>query len=544
VDTPDLSSQIAAYKANQANVAAMAAPVLNAPSMAPTAAPNMGAPSMPSVSMIPAPPTQMQKDESRLNMLKSSGSGVDQILHPVDANGNPTGQPVGFGRKLLGGMARAGDIALSVFGDVSPFGGAIDRELPGTTAHHNHLVAQQQGLIAQDQAQAQSDQQRADNQSLLELHQKEADKYGAQADDLTPLTLTQDQAADINQPNLAGTTTTMRDYRSMLTSAGNNNASTTNAGLRTNSTLAQHGLKYGPDGKTIVDDTNSEAFQSHKVLDDVRQSKQELQDAQTAYTNAKSDPNSPLFQQMAQRLATAQQNAGAAQTRAQAYMGNYLKGAFNTDLHGNVLPGAPQISDSDGNVTTPGSTNASAATKANASVAKMNDVHGALDSMEAAAKGLAQSGGSLNSPGVIYAMQHVNGTPSQFAQSLDKANLSPQERAYVLAIQAGHENIQALRGSLGSGVTDSQIDRLDSMIPSGSTPDLNYFLGQTGQIRATANRLSTGLTTAHGGLAVHSGGTTPPSGAPGSQSLTDGGVTYNIPAAQVAAFKRDHPNAR
>lgn len=213
----------------------MAAPVLNAPSMAPTAAPNMGAPSMPSVSMIPAPPTQMQKDESRLNMLKSSGSGVDQILHPVDANGNPTGQPVGFGRKLLGGMARAGDIALSVFGDVSPFGGAIDRELPGTTAHHNHLVAQQQGLIAQDQAQAQSDQQRADNQSLLELHQKEADKYGEQASDMTPFTLTQDQATAINQPTLAGTATTMRDYLKAVASAGNNNTSSSN-NANTNST--------------------------------------------------------------------------------------------------------------------------------------------------------------------------------------------------------------------------------------------------------------------------------------------------------------------
>lgn len=37
-----------------------------------------------------------------------------------------------------------------------------------------------------------------------------------------------------------------------------------------------------------------------------------------------------------------------------------------------------------------------------------------------------------------------------------------------------------------------------------------------------------------------------PGGAPpaGSQALSDGGVTYHIPASMVAAFKKDHPNAR
>ncbi|MGC1296287.1 MAG: hypothetical protein WA869_14735 [Alloacidobacterium sp.] len=30
----------------------------------------------------------------------------------------------------------------------------------------------------------------------------------------------------------------------------------------------------------------------------------------------------------------------------------------------------------------------------------------------------------------------------------------------------------------------------------------------------------------------------------GTQTFTDGGTTYNIPKDQIAAFKKDHPNAR
>lgn len=110
--------------------------------------------------------------------------------------------------------------------------------------------------------------------------------------------------------------------------------------------LAKNGQKgtYDEQGNlTITDDPTSEAYQSRKVQDDVRQSKKELQDAQTAFTNAKGDPNSLLFRQTQQRLVTAQQNANAAGLRAKAYWGNYLKGAYNVGLDNEVLPGAPQI---------------------------------------------------------------------------------------------------------------------------------------------------------------------------------------------------------
>lgn len=286
--------------------------------------------------------------------------------------------------------------------------------------------------------------------------------------------------------------------------------------------LAKTGQKgaYDADGNlTIEDDPTSEAFKSRQVLDSVRQSKQDLQDAQTAFTKAKGDPNSPLFQQTQARLKIAQQNAAAAQTRATAYMGNYLKGAYNTGNDGQTLPGAPTIANDNGQQTVVGATNAGSATKANSNAAQFNDVHGALDSLEGAADALVNKGGKLNSPGVAAALSQPAGTLGQWLQGEGvKANLTPEERDYVTAVAAAHENVQALRKSAGGTATDSAVSKLDALIPGISTPDIDYLKRQTGQIRSTAERLGKGATTASGGLSVRGqqkGGITPaPTSAP------------------------------
>jgi hypothetical protein len=242
------------------------------------------------------------------------------------------------------------------------------------------------------------------------------------------------------------------------------------------------------------------------MLEDTKAQK-ELRDAQTAFNNAKTDPNSAIFRQTQQRLAIAQQNAGAASVRAKAYMGNYMQHAYNTGLDGQTLPGAPVISDDNGNQVVVGSTNAPLAVKNNANAAQFNDVHGALDSVEQAGSNLVQSGGRLNSPGVAAALAQPKGTLEQWLQGAGvKANLSPTERAYVQAIAAAHENVQALRKSAGGTATDSAVAKLDAMIPGASTPDLNYLMGQTGQIRQTAERLGKGATVATGGLSVRGQG--------------------------------------
>lgn len=250
------------------------------------------------------------------------------------------------------------------------------------------------------------------------------------------------------------------------------------------------------------DDPNSPASESRNIHNQVEQSRQALQDAEAQVKLAGNDPNSPTYKLAITRASIARENASAAITRAQAYYGSYLERAFNKDLSGNVLPGAPQITDAGGNTTTVGSANAPQAVKAQSNAAQFGDVGGALDNLEAKAKALVASGGKLNSPSVVYALQHSSGTPSELIQSLDKAGLTPEERDYVVSNLAAHENVQALRKSAGGTATDSSVAKLDALLPSGSTPDIDYLLNQTGQIRQTASRLGKGVTTVQGGLKV------------------------------------------
>src|SRR5260370_42647045 len=72
---------------------------------------SMPSPVMPTVLKTPDPAIQntglrLLGDQNELRRLGTSGSGVDQITKPVDANGNPTGQPVGMWRHIGGALPR------------------------------------------------------------------------------------------------------------------------------------------------------------------------------------------------------------------------------------------------------------------------------------------------------------------------------------------------------------------------------------------------------------------------------------------------------
>lgn len=101
---------------------APAGPVLKAPG-----------PQVPKLSMptqAPAAPTspQLTGDQAELSRLRSTGSGVSQIKNP-----------------FLRGLGVAGDVAASFFPRAA-------MSIPGTTAHHNYLVGQQQSAVNSDEA--------------------------------------------------------------------------------------------------------------------------------------------------------------------------------------------------------------------------------------------------------------------------------------------------------------------------------------------------------------------------------------------------------
>lgn len=265
---------------------------------------------------------------------------------------------------------------------------------------------------------------------------------------------------------------------------------------------AQHGLKDVTDAQgntTTIDDPDSEAFRDKQAMSDLRQTTETLRSAQADFEKSKNDPNSPAFKMAQQKLVLAQQGHQAAMLGAQARWGNYLMHSQGKDMNGNTLAGATELPDN----TPVGTAMQGTVQKQQPKVAQFNDVHGALDSLEGAARNLVQSGGKLNSPRVAAAMADPQGTSSQYLQGLvAKGQLTPAERDYVIANAAAHENLMALRSSVGGGVSDSQVHQLLSLLPNASTPDLDYALRQTGQIRQTANRLGSGIANVHGGTRV------------------------------------------
>jgi hypothetical protein len=150
-----------------------------------------------------------------------------------------------------------------------------------------------------------------------------------------------------------------------------------------------------------------------------------------------------------------------------------------------------------------GTGNASLATKSQANAAQFNDIDGATNNIEGAAKDLVKNGGKLNSPQLVAAIADPKSTAGQWAQGqFATSGLTPQERNYVVQVKSYKENLQSLRKSAGGSVSDAQVDRLMSMAPGSATPDLDYLLRQTGQIRQMRARLAAGVSTAHGGIKV------------------------------------------
>lgn len=136
------------------------APALGTGIAMPGSAPDLGSPVLPSVSL--TPPTQTQTDQAERNRLIDTGSGVSQISNP-----------------LLRGIARAGDIAASVFAP------NIAQFLPGTTLHHNLLVNQATNNVAKDQAEEQSATAEQDSQAQVKQREALAEQEQAKAFALT-----------------------------------------------------------------------------------------------------------------------------------------------------------------------------------------------------------------------------------------------------------------------------------------------------------------------------------------------------------------------
>jgi hypothetical protein len=144
-------------------------------------------------------PSQLDKDQARLNFLTNSGSGVSQIQNPV-------------GRVA----ARIGD---SIVGTLFP---GIAANTPGFTAHHQQLVGQAQGLVSNDQAQAQAAAQTADTRSQMNERDAMGRRYDAQANLYNPEPISAGQAQALGHPEWEGLKLDARDAERLVGGAARN----------------------------------------------------------------------------------------------------------------------------------------------------------------------------------------------------------------------------------------------------------------------------------------------------------------------------------
>lgn len=190
-----------------------------------------------------APPTQAQ----------DMAANPDQYQHP-----NLVGQ--GWKKALLFGIPAALQSAgsgLSNMGRGNPTAGmslindqiAHDRGVPAANA------AQYNSRIIQPLKDAAT---LADTRSQTAQRTAAANKSDSAADAMTPVPLTKEQAAAINQPTLEGTAMTPRDYNRLVGLAGNNNTSQAN-NTATNATKVTTNAKTNDTKQSVADAANARA---------------------------------------------------------------------------------------------------------------------------------------------------------------------------------------------------------------------------------------------------------------------------------------------
>lgn len=288
----------------------------------------------------------------------------------------------------------------------------------------------------------------------------------------------------------------------MLTESleGAGKLATTAAGMAsTGANLRQHGLAIDQAGN-IQPVPEQELSPGEAAKLEMDRANTTLAKARADLAEAQSDPNSPAYRLAMARIETAQRNADAAAVRANAYALNATGANLGTDTAGKPLQGSTVLSG-----TPVGSRFQSTVQNQQGRVAQFNDVLGATRTLEATARQLVSKEGknALSSPTVAAALAEPDSTYGKWIQGqVATGRMTPLQRNYVTNLRAYRENLQALRKSAGGGVSDAQVDRLMEMAPGAGTPDLDYLLRQTAQIRATANRLAEGIPNVTGGIPV------------------------------------------
>lgn len=288
----------------QAASAAMPAPLA---SSTPVGGPSvgsdeMGTPAAPKPLGVPASPHMAE-----LERLHNTGSGISQIKNP-----------------FLRGLATVGDVAASGF--LPQFGQFI----PGTSAHHQQLIGQEENQIGQEQkatkatdASRLANAQATEQESLPELHKTQAELATSKLENSKEVSDAKQGTSDAKQ--------------ALAESEAERKRGENETKIKTD--LASHGFKMDPDTKALVPLPYEEMSEPQKAIHDLKASQSELADARSALVKAQKD-NIPASMEMARkRIDNAQRSHDTAMERLGLSEKQYEMRAHGTE-NGEALPGS------------------------------------------------------------------------------------------------------------------------------------------------------------------------------------------------------------
>jgi hypothetical protein len=220
-------------------------------------------------------------EEAETQRLISSGSGISQIRNPV-------------GR----GFAEAGNI----LGHTLVPG--LMRQIPGTQEHHEQLINRSAGETGLLQGEQKADVTNAALAAQPELK--------AQAGEINAL-----KQQETNRHNLA-------------TEGGKHD--------QIDEQLRAHGFKSGPNGVETLG--YEEMSEPQQAAYDLKGSQGQLAEANAALAKAKNDPNSPLYKEAMDKIASIHRTQDIALQRLGLSREQFQMRSRGTDMQGNALPGA------------------------------------------------------------------------------------------------------------------------------------------------------------------------------------------------------------
>ncbi len=427
---------------------------------------------------VKAPRGTITGEQAERNRLVGSPAGSGQVYGKI--TGSDFGQNHPIAGKLLGGLAQGA----STIGDIALSGAAphLASLVPGTTAHHNLLVNQEDKNINQ----MQGEQQKEAQTKNLEL-----------------------------QPQLRLAQQALQNEKQ--------NETETHHEQQIAQQLHAHGFKQDEQGN-IVPLTYEEMDPQKQAVTDLKGSQEELAEANTALKKAANDPNSPQYRLAQQRLDSAKQARSVALRRLGLSEAIYDARYKGTDTSGEALPGA-MLTDQDQPVGSSFSQNV----RPTGTERNKGDMAISAHQQLTDIKDIVHKHPTLFGPGY--------GQTAAFRTWLGSQDPDAQRFVAARTIAGDH-----LAGTFG-GRSEAALNALDKAIgsfkdnPKAMEAGLNQLLEankvfeQKGRVRSVGS--NSAKTPSDQTL-----------GASETQAFTINGKTYNIPADKVAEFKKDHPDAR